>query len=53
MLDTKSGEDERVRFNEDDIGRELQSLLAGERSEDPDRLVMVLIVPVQHGQVRR
>jgi hypothetical protein len=30
LLDTKSGEDERVRFNQDDVGRKLQSLLAGE-----------------------
>jgi hypothetical protein len=49
----KAGEDERVRPNQDDVGRDLQSLLAGECSEDLDCLIMVLIVAVQQGQVGR
>ena len=53
MLDTKSGEDERMPFNQDDVGRKLKSLLPGKCSEDTYRLVMVLIVTVQQGQIRR
>lgn len=53
MRDTKAGEDERVRLNQDDVGRTLQTLLAGECSQDPDRLIMVLVGTVQQGQVRR
>src|SRR5579872_3841541 len=30
LLDTKAGEDERVPFNQDDVGRKLRSLLPGE-----------------------
>ena len=53
VLDTKSGEDERMPFNQDDVGRKLKSLLPGKCSEDTYRLVMVLIVTVQQGQIRR
>lgn len=52
-FDPKGGEDERVRFNDEHIRHQLPVALCSERTEDRNRLLVMLIIAVQERQTSR